>query len=179
MKGTEVLMAGFGGQGMLLAGKILAHAAMSRGLQVSWLPSYGPEMRGGTANASVIASEGVIGAPVVDQPNVLIAMNAPSLDAFEPEMEPGGLAIVNASLISRTLERGDLRAIYVPATDMANRLGSTATASVIMLAVYAAATGVVRIETLEKVIPHSLTTKDLIEVNLKAVGAGVDFVRRS
>jgi Pyruvate/2-oxoacid:ferredoxin oxidoreductase gamma subunit len=136
-------------------------------------------MRGGTANASVIASEGIIGAPVVNEPNVLVAMNAPSLDALEMELAPGGLAIVNASLVSRSLERGDLRAIQVPATDMANRLGSTATASVIMLAVYAAATGVVRIETLEKVIPYSLKKKDLIEVNLKAVRAGVDFVRPS
>jgi 2-oxoglutarate ferredoxin oxidoreductase subunit gamma len=135
-------------------------------------------MRGGTANASVIASERVIGAPVVDRPNVLIAMNGPSLDAFEPKMQPGGLAIVNASLVGRTVERDDLRAIHVPATELANRLGSTATASVIMLAVYAAATGVVRIETLEEVIPHSLTRKDLIEVNLNAVEAGVDFVRQ-
>jgi 2-oxoglutarate ferredoxin oxidoreductase subunit gamma len=106
-------------------------------------------------------------------------MNGPSLDAFEAEMQPGGLAIVNASLVSRTLERDDLRAIHVPATDMANRLGSTATASVILLAAYAAATGVVRTETLEKVIPYSLNKKDLIEINLKAVEAGVDFVRQN
>ena len=171
-----VKIAGFGGQGVLSAGVLLANCVAAEGLNVTWLPSYGPEMRGGTANASVIASEGVIGAPVVDQPNVLIAMNGPSLDAFEPAMEPGGLAIVNGSLISREVERGDLRAIRVPATEMASRLGSTATASVIMLAVYAAATGVVRIETLEEVIPHSLTKKDLIEVNLNAVHAGVDFV---
>ena len=172
-----VKIAGFGGQGVLSAGVLLANCVAAEGLNVTWIPSYGPEMRGGTANASVIASAGVIGAPVVAEPNVLIAMNAPSVDAFETKITPGGLAIVNASLINQKLERDDVREIRIPATDMANRLGSTATASVIMLAAYAAAAGAVGIDTLRKVIPLSLKKKEMVEVNLKAVDAGVDFVR--
>ncbi|RLE28731.1 2-oxoacid:ferredoxin oxidoreductase subunit gamma, partial [Candidatus Acetothermia bacterium] len=105
-----VIFAGFGGQGILLAGKILARAGMNRGLEVTWLPSYGPEMRGGTANCTVVVADSQIGSPVVDNPEALVAMNAPSLDRFEGRVAAGGVIVVNSSLVKRAVKRHDVRA---------------------------------------------------------------------
>ncbi len=175
----QVKIAGFGGQGVMSAGVLLANCVIAEGLNATWLPSYGPEMRGGTANASVIISQGPIGAPVVDNPNVLIAMNGPSLDAFEHAMQPGGTVIVNSSLISRKLKRDDLNPVYLPATEIASKAGLIQAATVVALGAYALASGVMEISTMEKVIPVSIKRKDLVEVNLKALAAGRDYFQQN
>jgi len=173
-----VKIAGFGGQGVMSAGVLLANCVIAEGMQATWLPSYGPEMRGGTANASVIVSHAPIGAPVVDTPNVLIAMNGPSLDAFEERVQPGGLVIVNRSLIDRPLRRTDLRVIEAPISDMGRDAGLIMTGNIVALALYAAASSVMAIDTLRAVIPVSIRHKTLIDVNLRALDAGVEFYRR-
>ncbi len=174
-----IKMAGFGGQGIMSGGVLLANCAMEEGLNTTWLPSYGPEMRGGTANASVIISNEIIGAPLVGNPNVLITMNGPSLDAFEDSVEPGGLILVNSSLISRKVKRKDVRAYYVPATEMANEVGLTATALIIILTIYAKTTGVIGVNTMREVIPKALKKKDLAGINLEAMEAGLKYLEEN
>ena len=127
------IFAGFGGQGVILAGKILAQAAADSGLQVTWLPSYGPEMRGGTANCTVVFSDEPIGSPVVDNPTALVAMNLPSLDRFERTVAEGGTILVNSSLIARPTERNDVRALSVRANDIAASLGNSKAANMVAL----------------------------------------------
>ncbi|MBN2322724.1 MAG: 2-oxoacid:acceptor oxidoreductase family protein [Spirochaetes bacterium] len=174
--GTQsVKIAGFGGQGVLSAGVILAKAALYKGLNSTWLPSYGPEMRGGTANVGVIISSSKIGAPVVDRPDMLIAMNGPSLDAFEESVVKGGLIFVNKSLIKRKVAREDVRTVYVPATDIAKELGLVAAANVVILSIYALCSNVIDIDTLRKIIPEAIKKRNLISINLKAVEAGVSY----
>jgi 2-oxoisovalerate ferredoxin oxidoreductase beta subunit len=170
-----VKIAGFGGQGVMSAGVLLADCATKEGLHSTWLPSYGPEMRGGTANASVIVSSEVIGSPVVNFPNVLITMNAPSLETFEPKVKPGGLILINASIIKKKVQRDDVRAVYVPATELAKEAGLIATSNVVILTVYLLITGIISIDTLKEIIPLSIKKKNLTDVNLKAIQAGVDF----
>lgn len=173
----HVKIAGFGGQGVLSAGILLANCAIAEGLQTTWLPSYGPEMRGGTANAGVKISAQTIGSPIVSVPNVLLAMNQPSLDTFEPQVAPGALIVVNASLIDRHVTRTDVHSVYVPATDMARDLGNMAVANVIMLAVYFSLTGVVSIEALRRILPSVLKKASLVELNMKAIAVGVAFCK--
>ena len=148
---------------MLSTGILLANCAIAEGLKTTWLPSYGAEMRGGTANASIHISHETIGSPLVSFPNALLVMNLPSLDAFEDSVRPGGAIFVNASLVPRTVRRTDVTAYHVPATKMANNIGAVQVASVILLTVYALASGAITIETLQKVIPLSLKRKDLAE----------------
>lgn len=170
-----VKIAGFGGQGVLSAGMLLANCGVAEGLNTAWLPSYGPEMRGGTANASVIISSGAIGSPVVDNPNVMIAMNLPSLDAFEDQVLEGGLIIVNSSIINRKVKRKDVRAVYVPASDIAKDAGLVATAGVVLLTIYALISRIISADTLRRIIPASIKKKEFIAVNLKAIDAGLAF----
>ena len=125
MADHEIVIAGFGGQGLLFTGKVLAHAGLIEGRELSWLPSYGPEMRGGTANCNVILSDTPVGSPIVQHPNVLIVMNTPSLDKYEPMVVPGGKIFVDSTLITRTVERDDVEAFYIPATQMATDMGSS------------------------------------------------------
>ena len=120
---TQILLAGFGGQGILFAGKVAAYAGLMDGKEISWLPSYGPEMRGGTANCSVCLSDQAIGSPLVVNPNVLIAMNLPSLDKFVDAVEPGGTILVDSSLISKKVQREDVKTYYIPATTLAEEHG--------------------------------------------------------
>ena len=129
----NILLAGFGGQGILFAGKQLANAGMKAGKEVSWLPSYGPEMRGGTANCSVIIDEQPIGSPLVTTPRVLLAMNLPSFKKFENKVLPGGIIICDSSLIPAKTARTDVSAYYIPATVMASEHGIEGMANVIML----------------------------------------------
>ncbi len=170
-----VKISGFGGQGVMSAGVLLANCSTAEGLNATWLPSYGPEMRGGTANASVIVSQEPIGSPVVDYPNVLIAMNIPSLDTFEKDVKPQGLIIINSSIIPRKVERKDVKAIYVPASDLAKEVGFLAAANIIILTLYILVSKVVDIETLKAVIPLSIKKKQYLDVNLKMVDRAVRF----
>ncbi len=143
MMHQEIVFAGFGGQGVLFAGQILAHAGMMHGKQVAWVPSYGPEMRGGTAFAAVIISDEEIGSLVVAEPTAAVVMNAPSFDRYEGAVRPGGLLVVNRSLVERPAARTDLKVLEVPASAMAGELGNARLANVVLLGALVAATGVV------------------------------------
>ena len=132
-KDLNIVLAGFGGHGILFAGKVLAYAGLQEGKEISWLPSYGPEMRGGTANCSVCISHEAIGSPLVVTPNVLVAMNLPSLDKFIDAVEPGGLVLVDSSLIEKKVTRTDVTVCYVPATRMAEDNGMKGLANIILL----------------------------------------------
>ena len=129
----QILIAGFGGQGILFSGKFLAYEGLIDGKEVSWLPSYGPEIRGGTANCSIIISDTKIGSPIVDTPDVLIAMNAPSFDKYINEIVPGGQVFVDSSLISKKSERTDIEAYYIPATKLASDNGMSTLANMIIV----------------------------------------------
>jgi len=172
---NDVLMAGFGGQGMLLAGKILAHAAMDQGLSVSWLPSYGPEMRGGTANVIVRISSDPIASPLVSRPGNLLVMNLPSLEKFAPMVAPGGVIVVNSTLISRDPGRDDCRVVNVDARKVASAAGSQRASNFVMLGAYVGATCVVPVESVEKAIAEEFTGSkaDFVPGNQAAFRAGV------
>ena len=174
-----VKIAGFGGQGVMSVGVLLANCALSVGLRSTWLPSYGPEMRGGTAYASVVMSTEIIGTPVVDNPTSLIAMNAPSLDAFEDTVVPGGLIIVNSSIVARKVKRKDVKVYYVPATKLANDVGLTATAAVIILAIFAKLTGIMDLDVLRNVLPLSIKNPKYVDVNIKAIAAGEAYLKEN
>ena len=133
MKDLNIVFAGFGGQGILFAGKVVAYAGLIEGRELSWLPSYGPEMRGGTANCSICLSDEPIGSPLVTNPNVLIAMNRPSLDKFVNEVEPGGTILLDSSLIDERVERDDVTVFYVPASKLAEENGLKGLANIILV----------------------------------------------
>ncbi len=162
---------------VLSTGILLANCAIAEGLRTSWLPSYGAEMRGGTANASINISHETIGSPIVSFPNVLMVMILPSLDAFEDTVRPGGTIYVNSSLATCKVRRADVAAYHIPVSDMANDLGAIHVASVILLTVYALISGSITIETLEKVIPLSLKRKNLVGLNMRAIAAGIAWHR--
>ncbi|HAR43954.1 MAG TPA: 2-ketoisovalerate ferredoxin oxidoreductase [Bdellovibrionales bacterium] len=173
----RIKIAGFGGQGALTAGVMMATAGMNEGLNVSWIPSYGPEMRGGTANCSVIVSSKRIGNPLVRNPNILIAMNGPSLDAFENDVVQGGTIVVNSSLIERKLSRSDVKAVYVPLTDIAAKVGLKAAANSVALGVFLGLENIFSREGIYEVLKTSLKKKDALEINIKAVNAGFEFAK--
>ena len=152
----SVVIAGFGGQGVILAGKILAQAGMDHGLEVTWLPSYGPEMRGGTANCTVVLSDEPVGSPIVDEPSALIAMNRPSLDKFEQTIASGGAVVVNSSLVDRQASRDDLDARYLPFNDLAESAGNPRTINMVALGAYLKATGVIPLETAQTAMARML-----------------------
>ena len=174
-----VKIAGFGGQGVLSAGVLLANCAIAEKHTTSWLPSYGPEMRGGTANAGVIISDSQIGSPLVDAPNFLIAMNGPSLDSFEASVAAGGSILVNSSLASRKVERADVTAIYAPLTEIAQNAGTVAAATVAAVTIYALASGIVNIDTIKQVLPLSIKRKSLMEENLRVVDAAERYYKEN
>lgn len=173
-----VKIAGFGGQGVLSAGMFLAKGGIAEGLRASWLPSYGPEMRGGKAYASVILSRKLIGSPVVDSPNVLIAMNAPSLAAFEDEVQPGGIVLVNSSIVDRKVKRDDVRTVYIPASDIAKEGGLIAAANIVMLTAYLAVTRTLNIQTIRDLIPQSVRRKDYVDANLKIIEKSLEYLKQ-
>jgi 2-oxoisovalerate ferredoxin oxidoreductase beta subunit len=174
----RIKIAGFGGQGVLSAGVLLSQAAISEGLESSWLPSYGPEMRGGHANASVIISEENIGSPVVDDPTVLIAMNGPSLDLFEDAVESGGWIFVNSSVVERKVRRRDVHVCYVPATDIAKKEKILAAANIVMVSACLYHTHMLDITSLEAVIPLSVKRKEHIELNRRLIGQTITYLER-
>ena len=148
---NQILIAGFGGQGVLFAGKLLAYKGMYENKELSWLPSYGPEMRGGTANCSVIISDTPVGSPIVDTPDVLMVMNLPSLDKYEKAVAKGGKIFVDSSFIERKVERDDVDAYYIPATKMASEAGVPTLANMILLGKLIKETGAVDFAGLEDV----------------------------
>jgi len=172
----EVIVAGFGGQGVLLLGQVLAYAGMVEGKEVSWLPSYGPEMRGGTANCTVVLSDTEIGSPVVSQPSCVIALNLPSMEKFEPMLKPGGRLIINTSLIDKKAERADIEVVEVPATEIANELGSGRVANMVALGAFVQQTKAVDFTTLEEALKKVLPQRrhELIPLNLQAIQRGAE-----
>ena len=177
MSTTQILIAGFGGQGVLFAGKLIANKGMLEGKEVSWLPSYGPEMRGGTANCSVIVSDTPVGSPIVSNPDVLVAMNLPSLKKYENEVVSGGTIIVDSTLISEKVQRDDVNVYYVPATKIATDEGFSTLANMILMGKLMQVCDNVGYDKVEdavkKVVPPRKA--NLIDVNLKAVKLGYEF----
>lgn len=169
---------GFGGQGVLSAGELMAACALSEGYRVSWLPSYGPEMRGGSANASVICSDDPIGSPVVDTPDVLLAMNGPALDAFEHTVAPGGVILVNSSVVNQKTRRTDVSYYAVPATEMAKAAQLISAANVVMVSACLAVTGFLSIQALRESIPRVLRKKAFLERNLGLVDATITYLQQ-
>lgn len=177
MAATQILFAGFGGQGILFSGKFLAYEGLLEERQVSWLPSYGPEMRGGTANCSVILSDDPIGSPIVSHPDVLIAMNLPSYDKYEKAVNEGGMAFIDSSLIGRDAERTDIKTFAIPATQLAADNGLEGLANMIMVGKVIKETGVIPYENVERALKKVVSARhqDLAEANLKALALGYEF----
>ena len=178
MSNYEIVIAGFGGQGLLFSGKVLAYAGLLEGRELSWLPSYGPEMRGGTANCNVILSDTPVGSPIVDHPNVLMVMNAPSLDKYEPEVVEGGKIFLDSTLITREVERKDVEVYRIPATQMANDMGIPGLANMILLGAIIAKTGCIKEEGIEDALKKVIPARkmDLLGSNLAALNAGKEYV---
>ncbi len=173
----EIVMAGFGGQGVMLMGQLMTYAGMLEGKHVSWIPSYGPEMRGGTANCSVIISDEPIGAPIVSEPTTVVAMNLPSLDKFEPVLQAGGNLIINSSLIERAATRDDAKVFLVPSNDIANELGNLKVANMVVLGALIAATKAVSQESVFKAFAKMFAKKpELLAINEKAIKRGAALV---
>ncbi|MCL1828160.1 MAG: 2-oxoacid:acceptor oxidoreductase family protein [Oscillospiraceae bacterium] len=174
------LFAGFGGQGMLLIGNFLAQAGMKEGKHVSWLPSYGPEMRGGTANCSVVISDKPIASPVITKATCVIAMNRPSLEKFESAVRPGGLLIVNSSLIDIKSTRKDIDVLYIPANETAEKTGSVKAANLVVLGACIGRTKCVSPESITEAIKEKLGEKKakLADINKAALNAGIEMAAR-
>lgn len=174
---TQIILAGFGGQGILFAGKQLAYAGMLTGKEVSWLPSYGPEMRGGTANCHVILSDKEIAAPMIQSPDVLIALNLPSMEKFEHAVKAGGKIFYDSSMIERAPENDEASVYGIPATTIAESLGAKNLANIVMLGKVIKESDVLTMEeiamTMEKTI--SARKKNLLELNMKCLQAGFDY----
>ena len=175
----KIMIAGFGGQGVMSIGKSLVEAGMAERLEVSWVPSYGPEMRGGTANCSVILSDEVIGSPIVYTPTELIAMNGPSLHKFEGDVLPGGIIFVNSSATKETVERTDVTVHYVPCDAIAQELGNSKVSNMVMLGAFLEATKSVAPETIHEMLRHLFTgpKAKLVPLNIEALERGMACVR--
>jgi len=175
----RVIMAGFGGQGVMSIGQLLTYAGMIENKNVSWLPSYGPEMRGGTANCNVMVSDTNIGSPIVTEATAAIVMNRPSLDKFEKDIVKDGNLLINSSLIDRKAERDDLKAYYIPANEIANELGNSRVANMVMLGAYLELTNAVKIESIleafKKVFGESKS--HLIPINKEALEKGAELIK--
>ena len=177
MSTTNILLSGFGGQGILFAGKFLAYKGLMEEKEVSWLPSYGPEMRGGTASCSVIISDEQVGSPIVSNPDVLIAMNLPSLDKYESAAVAGGKIFVDSTLIGRKVERTDVETFYIPATKMAADAGIPTLANMIMMGKMIKETGLVNYDDITEALKKVVSAKraNLMELNIKALEMGYNY----
>ncbi len=174
---TQLLLAGFGGQGILFAGKFLAYAGLLEGRQLSWLPSYGPEMRGGTANCSVILSDEPVGSPIVSNPDILVAMNLPSLDKYEDAVVPGGMIFVDSTLIERKVKRDDVKVFYIPATQLAQQMQAPTLANMIITGKLIKESGIIKNDSIDDTLKKIVSAKraNLLEVNFKALKCGMDY----
>ncbi len=176
----RIVIAGFGGQGVMAIGQLLTYAGMIENRNVSWLPSYGPEMRGGTANCGVIISSSDVGSPVVVDATTAIVMNKPSLDKFEDDIVEGGKLFINSSLIEDKAKRDDIDVYYVPANEIAEELGNLRVANMVMLGAYLEASGTVDVESILKGFTKVFgeSKKHLLPINEKALAAGAEHVRK-
>lgn len=174
---TEIICSGFGGQGSLTVGKFICKAAMQEGKNVSWLPSYGPEMRGGTANVSAVISDKAIASPIVSFPDILIALNQPSIDKFGPEIKSGGLLISNSDMCPHGIERDDIEKIDKPMLTIAKEIGSEKVLNMVAIGIVIGKTGIITFDTLKKDLTEFLEKKDpqLLEMNLIAIKRGIEL----
>lgn len=173
----EVLFAGFGGQGVMFVGQLLAYAGMDEGLEVTWIPSYGPEMRGGTAHCFVVLSDQPIGSPIVRNPKVAIAFNKPSFEKYESLVAPDGLLVYNASLIDLQSTRTDIQQLAIPATDIADELGSAKVTNLVLLAATLAARPILPLAAIRRAIDEHIPShrRNLLPLNLEALEKGAAF----
>lgn len=174
---NEIIIAGFGGQGVLFAGQLLAYAAMDEGKEVTWIPSYGPEMRGGTANCTVVIADEEIGSPLVLNPKAVLAMNLPSLDKYEPLVKAGGVLVVNSSMVPREVVRKDITVVLVPANDIAEELGDKRMTNMVMLGGLLAHLKVLPFKAIEKALKEHLPARHqkLLPMNLQAIQRGAQY----
>lgn len=173
----ELIIAGFGGQGVLSMGQILAYAGLKEGKNVTWMPAYGPETRGGFANCTVIISDEEIGSPVLEHPQSLIVMSLPSFDKFEPYLKPNGLLITNKSMVDRKSNRKDIEFIEINATEDAQNLGTVKMANMIILGAYLAKKKILKIETIKDLLPEIFKGKEnLIPLNKSALEKGASYI---
>lgn len=172
----SIIISGFGGQGVILAGKILAQAGMNHGLEVTWLPSYGPEMRGGTANCTVVLSDELVGSPIVDEATALIAMNLPSLDKFDKTVAAGGNIVVNRSLIDRQVERSDVNTCYVDMNEIArDKVGNPRTINMVALGAYVKTSGALPLQVVKDTMARAMREsgkEKFVDMNERALDAG-------
>ncbi len=177
MSTTKFLFSGFGGQGILFAGKFIAYKGLTDGKQVSWLPSYGPEMRGGTASCSVIVSDSAVGSPIVSKPDVLVAMNLPSLDRFEDAVEPGGIIFADSTLIERKVKRTDVTVYYVPATRLASENGLGNLANMIIIGKVLKVLDDFGDDSVAAALKKVISAKhaDMMDINAKAMRLGAEY----
>ena len=173
----QIILSGFGGQGIMFIGKVLAYAAMKGDLQVCWIPSYGPEMRGGTANCSVIISDEEINSPVLEQADAAIVLNQPSYDKFLPRIKPGGVLVVNSSIVQNNKVRDDIKIIVIPATDIANKLGKSALANMVCLGALMPNLKLINMDTLGKAMDAVVgkTKPDIYDANMQAIKKGMEW----
>jgi 2-oxoglutarate ferredoxin oxidoreductase subunit gamma len=176
---TEIVFAGFGGQGVLFAGQVLTYAALDSGKEVTWIPSYGPEMRGGTANCTVIVADEEIGSPLVRNPRGAVVMNLPSLDKYEPMVMIGGVLVANASLINRSLARADLNSVLIPANEIAEAIGYKRLTNIVMLGALLQKLPVLPLQAIEEALQNHLPERhrNLLPSNLEALRQGAAFAR--
>jgi len=173
----DIIISGFGGQGILFAGEILCRAAIESGLETSWFPSYGPEMRGGTAFCTVVISDEPIASPIVEYPSAVVALNLPSFIKYEKLLSSDGILIANTSLIDTRSERPDISCIYIPATEMAEDIGEKKATNIVALGALVAGIKVLDLKTLDLALKETLSGKkaDLLDLNVKALVAGYEF----
>lgn len=173
----EFLFAGFGGQGVMFVGQLLAYAAMDEGYEVTWIPSYGPEMRGGTAHCYTIVSDKTIGSPIVRHPKVAIVFNIPSFEKYEPLVAPGGLLVRNASLIPQVSRRTDIAELAIPATAAADELGSIKIANLVLLGAILAVRPVMALDAMKRALEHHIPShrRDLLALNYAALDKGAEL----
>ncbi|MBM4399665.1 MAG: 2-oxoacid:acceptor oxidoreductase family protein [Candidatus Cloacimonetes bacterium] len=173
----EIICAGFGGQGVLTIGKFLAQAGMAEGKHVSWLPSYGPEMRGGTANVMTVIADSPIASPIVSYPDILIALNQPSLDKFGPSVRKNGLVFVNTDMCPHSIKRDDIVLINAPMSSIAKEIGSNLVLNMVAIGVVIGKTGIVKYETIEDDLNKYMKEKnpELLDLNLKAIKKGMEL----
>jgi 2-oxoglutarate ferredoxin oxidoreductase subunit gamma len=176
---SEVIFAGFGGQGVLFSGQILAFAGMDAGKEVTWMPSYGPEMRGGTANCTVIVADEEIGSPLVQHPVAAVIMNLPSLDKYESQIAQGGTLIVNASLVNREVQRTDLDVVMIPAQEIAESIGNRRLMNIVMLGALLQRKAIMPLEDIEQALNNHLPERHrrMLPANIQALRAGAAFAR--
>lgn len=174
---TEMICAGFGGQGVLTIGKFIAQSGMKEGKNVSWLPSYGPEMRGGTANVSTVVSDEPIASPIVSFPDILVALNQPSIDKFAPSVRKGGVVIMNTNMCPHGCPREDVELVAAPMSDIALEIGSMMVLNMLAIGIVIGKTGLIKYETMEEDLNSFLKAKnpDLLEKNLAAIKRGIEI----